>query len=75
LSDPLPPPRSGGGGSPRSGETAGARAPLTPDERRLLDAAEGHFAQAAELISDTGYHRRDPELADLRRRLDLLRSR
>lgn len=48
------------------------REPLTENERRHLADAEAHYAKAFELVQDTGYHRRDAELADLRARLDPL---
>ena len=40
---------------------------LTPS---LLRLAEAHWKQTADLVKETGYHRRDPELAELRRELD-----
>ncbi|MEQ1812499.1 MAG: hypothetical protein ABL889_21395, partial [Terricaulis sp.] len=48
------------------------REPLTENERRHLADAEAHYAEAFRLVQDTGYHRRDSELADLRARLDPL---
>jgi hypothetical protein len=32
--------------------------------------AKGNLAEAEKLINETGYHRRDKELAELRRRLN-----
>ena len=46
--------------------------PLSDQERELLTAAQTHFNAAYDLVQDTGYHRRDPELAHLRKRLDAL---
>ncbi|MEQ1812610.1 MAG: hypothetical protein ABL889_21975, partial [Terricaulis sp.] len=48
------------------------RESLTENERRHLADAEAHYADAFKLVQDTGYHRRDSELADLRARLDPL---
>jgi len=39
---------------------------LTP----FVRLAEAHWKQAADLVKETGYHRRDGELAELRRQLD-----
>ncbi len=49
--------------------------PLTLDEQRHLADAEAHAAAAHALIAETGYHRRDGEMADLRARLDALNAR
>jgi hypothetical protein len=46
--------------------------PLTPEQRELIRQAEAHWQDAARLIEDTGYHRRDGERDDLRRTLDRL---
>ena len=48
--------------------------PLTPDEKQLLDMAEAHYSDAFERVQETGYHRRDRDLKDLRARLDELRA-
>ena len=48
--------------------------PLTPDEKQLLDTAEAHYTDAFARVQETGYHRRDRDLKDLRARLDELRA-
>lgn len=58
--------------SPPQPSWAGRDDMLSKDERQLLDAAEQHFSEAYKLIQATGYHRRDNELRDLRKRLDRL---
>lgn len=47
---------------------------LTPDEGPHLKQAIDHTDKAATLIQETGYHRRDRELADLRRRIAYLQD-
>lgn len=47
-------------------------APVTAEDRAHLADAEGWYAQAFDLVQETGYHRRDRELEDLRRRMDAL---
>ena len=48
--------------------------PLTPEEKKLLDTAEAHHSDAFAGVQETGYHRRDRDLKDLRERLDELRA-
>ena len=48
--------------------------PLTAEEKKLLDAAEAHYTDAFTRVHETGYHRRDRDLKDLRERLDELRA-
>ena len=47
---------------------------LTAEEFQLHSAAEAHYTDAFAHVQETGYHRRDPELQDLRERLDALSS-
>jgi len=46
-------------------ESAGAQY-ISPNPKNHLEAAKGHLKTAKEMINKMGYHRRDPELADLR---------
>ncbi len=48
--------------------------PLTAEEKQLLDTAEAHHKDAFAGVQETGYHRRDRDLKDLRERLDELRT-
>ena len=48
------------------------RGPLNEAERKHLADAEAQYKVAFELVQETGYHRRDGELVDLRARLDAL---
>ncbi len=61
-----------------SGSPAATSAPeaplLTPEHLELIRQAEAHWQDAAKLIEDTGYHRRDGERDALRRMLDRLAS-
>lgn len=50
------------------------RGPLGKAERGHLANAENQWAEAWRLVQETGYHRRDQELKDLRARLDALKS-
>ena len=62
--------------APAADATSIASAPdapaLTPEHRALIARAEAHWQDAAQLIADTGYHRRDGERDALRRTLDRL---
>ncbi len=48
---------------------------LAAEARRVFHAADQHCVAAADLIEDTGYHRRDGELASLRETIDQARAR
>ena len=39
---------------------------ISPLPKNHLEAARAHLKTAKEMINEMGYHRRDPELADLR---------
>lgn len=67
-------------GAPQTAETPSTETPtwrttpLSDAETRHLTDAETHTTEAAALIAETGYHRRDRDLADLRQRIDMLKA-